>query len=63
MGYNVCFMAGADKGVAYELYNSYFGGQVGGGRLGVWGASRASGGAAISASPAHPSLAMFGFTR
>lgn len=25
MGFNVCFQAGADKGVAYELYNRFFG--------------------------------------
>ncbi|GAX73312.1 hypothetical protein CEUSTIGMA_g766.t1 [Chlamydomonas eustigma] len=25
MGYNQCFAAGADKGVAYELYNQFFG--------------------------------------
>ena len=24
MGYNTCFAAGADKGIAYELYNKYF---------------------------------------
>ena len=34
MGYNMCFAAGADKGIAYELYNKYFGAPGGGGRYG-----------------------------
>lgn len=28
MGYNMCFSAGADKGVAYELYNCFFDGDA-----------------------------------